>query len=163
MNSEIFVLDQKTKNEVAANLANETVDLVVIENNLRGDAAKFAVEILSHDARNNISILRRMEDLESRKFVTSMVAKVPSGLDVLVMLKWKQEYALGHIRFSFPEIYEHLQSFPETMRGELARGVLENLIMPAVKAEMSRGLFSLVSFLSSLAVFTDLPANEQEE
>ena len=140
MRTEIVVIDENTKNEVAAAIDKRMKQhfvFIVIDESVRKEVAKFAIDLLSDEMRNKGSILELTEASEaSKEFMFSMIYKVPPYGNVVAMLKWKQEYAAGYIRLSFPSIHEKLQSYPENLRDELARGILEKLIMPPVATGM---------------------------
>ncbi len=76
---------------------------------------------------------------KANEFLHGMLEKMPQNTPA-ALEKWKQEYALGNLQISFPEIYEEIQSYPEPMRGQMATVALEKQIMPAVKAEINQGL-----------------------
>ena len=137
MRTEIVVIDENTKNEVAAAIDKRMKQhfvFIVIDESVRKEVAKFAIDLLSDEMRNKGSILEFTE--ASKEYVFSMIRKVPPHGNIVAMLKWKQEYAAGYIRLSFPSIHEKLQSYPENLRNELARGILEKLIMPPVATGM---------------------------
>ncbi len=75
----------------------------------------------------------------AREFIAEMQAKMPytAGSEID---KWKEEYSLGVIKISWPEIYQQLEGIPGTMRGQMARIAMEQQIMPALSGELTGSL-----------------------
>lgn len=88
-------------------------------------------------------------------FLQSMTRKMPPDSQFERQEKWKEEYSIGLLKISFPEIYIETLRMPKPMQGLLARKAVEEYIMPGVQAEMRGNIPEIIQRATGIKQVVD--------
>jgi hypothetical protein len=96
-------------------------------------------------------------------FMNQMKTTMPPDSMAEEQIKWKQDYAIGVIKRAYPDIFNDLQTLPDSIRKDMALTVLEQQIMPATMNEaksMLSGSVGMAALSASLFGMQSIMADE---